>query len=1057
MSKDILIRRTAWVVLISFCWLVTQPLQAAIQMAAPKPPANHGTQHESNAAKQSRLLADIHDILKELEPEAAYGTPLTGSAQGGGKASVLRNIGPNIVAKIAANPKLDRAAMIKVLKDKQAQLSQLFADADAEFDAVRQHLIDKMLPASILARQTKAAAEYHKRRDEYQKLMRAVLDADAKKADLTEPLKQLAAFMARHPGKRTHTFSDPNKLPFSTPRGQVRAPIETKQGFKTSEASPFNPRNRYGWAANTIAAAGSLSGIGLPSTTVSATPTTDDLAETEDVQITPTIRDQAAALNDDPVLIHNWVRNNIEFIPSYGSIQGSELTFQSKRGNAFDTASLEIALLRAAGIPARYVYGTVQIPADKVMNWVGGVTKPEAAQSLLSQGGTPNVALISGGKIVAFKLEHVWVEAWVDYVPSRGAVNRSGDTWIPLDASFKQYNYTQGIDMKSAVPIDAQSFLDQIKSGATINETEDWIENPNNEALQTAINDYQTQLQTYIDNQNPSATVSDLLVTKKINPQTTSILMGTLPYKTVVTGAEFATMPDNLQHQFRFKLYASDMDRAFDSPILTLRKSLPSLAGKKITLSFAPATQDDIDLINSYLPSPNADGTPIDLSKFPSSLPGYLIHLKAEIRIDGQVVQEGGDFTMGQELTSAMGLNFPGRGWQESEDNHPIAGEYDAIGLDMQGISATELEAIKTKIEQTKGKLGQYQADPTDPTLISDLTKEDIPGDLLYAGILGFFASVDTSDQLAAKANHDIVTYRLPSYGIFQATAQPHYWFGIAQSVSFPGVGMDVDRLSNHVEARDADKQKKIAFLRVVGSAESAFEYIVPERLFANPDLPLDDPSQPQGISAVKAIAIAASQGQKIYTLNTQNQTYHASIINGLNTNPDIKAEITDALAAGKEVTVHQSDITFNGWTGTGYIILDPETGAGAYKIGGGSNGGDLEGAQFGVKMAGIAVSLQSILVALAGPAAKLFGDMLSSFFKTISLIFNLLTLSKKCPFAAVVGLLLLEAMVIFVITEIVEEVATAGAGTVALVGLDVALNEAADKLVLKPMNSVCR
>jgi hypothetical protein len=50
--------------------------------------------------------------------------------------------------------------------------------------------------------------------------------------------------------------------------------------------------------------------------------------------------------------------------------------------------------------------------------------------------------------------------------------------------------------------------------------------------------------------------------------------------------------------------------------------------------------------------------------------------------------------------------------------------------------------------------------------------------------------------------------------------------------------------------------------------------------------------------------------------------------------------EMQNALSAGKEVTVHQSPITQSGWTGTGYIITDPVTGAGAYKISGGANGG---------------------------------------------------------------------------------------------------------------------
>ena len=45
---------------------------------------------------------------------------------------------------------------------------------------------------------------------------------------------------------------------------------------------------------------------------------------------------------------------------------------------------------------------------------------------------------------------------------------------------------------------------------------------------------------------------------------------------------------------------------------------------------------------------------------------------------------------------------------------------------------------------------------------------------------------------------------------------------------------------------------------------------------------------------------------------------------------------------AGKEVTFHEKSINAHGWTGVGYIIVDPDTGAGAYLIEGKGNGGDL-------------------------------------------------------------------------------------------------------------------
>ena len=40
--------------------------------------------------------------------------------------------------------------------------------------------------------------------------------------------------------------------------------------------------------------------------------------------------------------------------------------------------------------------------------------------------------------------------------------------------------------------------------------------------------------------------------------------------------------------------------------------------------------------------------------------------------------------------------------------------------------------------------------------------------------------------------------------------------------------------------------------------------------------------------------------------------------------------DIRNGVNAGKTVTVHETQITLNGWSGTGYTILDPESGAGS-------------------------------------------------------------------------------------------------------------------------------
>src|SRR6185369_5781045 len=102
---------------------------------------------------------------------------------------------------------------------------------------------------------------------------------------------------------------------------------------------------------------------------VTGQPSAEVLAETPDVQFTDAIRAKAQELGHSPVKIYEYVRNNIEYAPTYGSIQGADMCLQSKICNDIDTASLLIALLRVSGIYAHYELSTIEIPIDKAMNW----------------------------------------------------------------------------------------------------------------------------------------------------------------------------------------------------------------------------------------------------------------------------------------------------------------------------------------------------------------------------------------------------------------------------------------------------------------------------------------------------------------------------------------------------------------------------------------------------------------------------------------------------------------------------------------------------------------
>lgn len=64
----------------------------------------------------------------------------------------------------------------------------------------------------------------------------------------------------------------------------------------------------------------------------------------------------ATSTYDKAVKIFNWVRDNIGYSFYYNTKYGAVKTLQKKTGNCVDTSHLLVALLRASGIPARYVH-----------------------------------------------------------------------------------------------------------------------------------------------------------------------------------------------------------------------------------------------------------------------------------------------------------------------------------------------------------------------------------------------------------------------------------------------------------------------------------------------------------------------------------------------------------------------------------------------------------------------------------------------------------------------------------------------------------------------------
>ena len=627
-------------------------------------------------------------------------------------------------------------------------------------------------------------------------------------------------------------------------------------------------------------------------------PTAADLSETIEVQFTPAIRAKAAELGYNPVKIYNWTRNNIEYVPTYGSIQGADMCLQTKQCNDMDTASLLIALLRVSGIHAKYIYGTIEVPIEKVRNWVGGFTDTNSALAMIATGGIPITAITSGGVIESVRLEHVWVESWIDMVPSYGAVYKQGDTWLPLDASYKQFEYATGIDLQQAVPFDSEAFLNQLQSSAVIDETTGSVTKIDGNAINLAVSDYSSRLKGHILSNYGDKTGGDIIGKKKIIQSNQPILFPALPYKTVVKGWKQASLPDSLRHKISFSL--SD---AYGFSSMHYSIALPEISSKRISLSYSPATQFDENIIFNYYQS--------------SSLPAYLIVLKPELRIAGQVVSTGESTQMGTLQNFNISFAGPVSSWRGIVSNMALTGEYYEIGLNLSG-------SIRQDFNQWTQELKRITTAISNNNL-SGLNKEDIIGQSLEGLVRGYFHQYNLVNFINSMKSGVVKTI-LPSMGMAIQGLKLEYAWGMPYMARPGGISMDIDRLLSISQAKDGDKSKAQNLAMETGIWSSVLEHMIPELFYQEADNAFES------ISAIKALQVANDLSIPIVRIDRNNL---GQLRSSLSVGSDTLSTIEDAVNSGKTVITPSTEFSYKNWTGIGYVILDTNTGAGAYMIGG--------------------------------------------------------------------------------------------------------------------------
>jgi len=780
----------------------------------------------------------------------------------------------------------------KDVTPKLAQLRQHRSDLQGQADNIRgemaktrAELIAKKLPAEIIQRHDAFAQHFEAN------VKALLVDLDeaeqAKPGQLQGRVKAARDYLNKNIHRERHIPLDPNKLPHRTPKIERKEPRLKKKDFERDFLKPQKteePREPILVAAN-----GSLKGLlashdeqdtgNMVVAQATNQPTADDLAETVEVQFTNELREIATLLDNNPVSMYEFVRNNFTYEPYYGSLKGSQSTLLLQQGNDFDQASLLIALLRVSGIPARYVYGTIEIPIEDLMNWIGGVTDPKLATQVFATGGIPVKGLIEGGQIKYAQLEHVWVEAYVPYGNYRGVLNdpTAPHAWIPLDPSFKTHiPNPEARDLADIQGFDIDNYLSTYLQTVK-------PKTPAQEYLKNTIS--------YVDNNLPGQSFFDLLSEGSISDKILGLLPNTLPYPVEVIGKKFSSIPDTYRHRIGWEL----IDPTLNETVLHYAASWSTLLHKRFTLSYAPATVLDEQVIATY------GGI--------YSTPPYLIYVKPILMVEGITVAEGGAINMAHDIISQMNFYKPNGVLVNEKINILTAGAPLAVGLGAG---------------YTTGRIITYRASKLEAAVNSGKMGEPILGEYLNLIALNYLQALDSSRKMIAQTMKLLDTNRVAELMV-GVDLEVSYIFGIPRSVDISGLFIDVDYSTSTAVDMAGDQTKVRRFQILSGMTSSALEHSAFEEIIGA-----------EAVSAIKALQVTNVQGIPIHRIDSSNIL---TILPLLQLSSEIKTDIQNAVQAGKVVIVSERNIQLNNWNGVGYIILDPATGTGAYMLSGISGG----------------------------------------------------------------------------------------------------------------------
>ncbi len=296
---------------------------------------------------------------------------------------------------------------------------------------------------------------------------------------------------------------------------------------------------------------------------------------TNETEVTDEIRALARALDHDPLQMYAYVKNHIEYIPTYGVYVGATGCLKAMKGNDFDQCALLASLFRVSGYECYYRNADVNYYRSDVANWL-----PLPAGELdgihFNCGGDSGA--VSGYPNEMF-VNRTWVIAEID------------GSEVVFDPAIKNYTTNNAIDLATATGYSLSSLRSAASSNATV--TGYSVEDMNQTALDAILTEYTTNLIAYIKNNYSGRGVDEVYGLRKIIPENIDSYPTALPFNAYIyssTVTNWTHIPTNDISSFRVQ--HQGIDESFSGH---------ELAGKRLSIMY--------DTSNGNRPILYLDGT----------------------------------------------------------------------------------------------------------------------------------------------------------------------------------------------------------------------------------------------------------------------------------------------------------------------------------------------------------------------------------------------------------------------------------------------------------------